>query len=122
MERPDPTALADLYAVPLGTRPQGPHPERSRIATAWSWLVGFFSEQNFAEQPQDLKPARDHRIRLMHIVLEGATRLNGRTWSWRRGPALNLAADEIVIVLCETIRILMVENKVMAFLNTTKET
>lgn len=113
IEYPNRAALGDFYKVGEATSATNTVQntltrERSRLSRSWRWLFG---EGNFAEAV-DLKPVRDQRIKLMNIALRGATRLNGRKYTMRNGPALDLDDDEIVTVLCETIRILMLEEKI----------
>ena len=119
MEHPDRTAVAELYSTNMLNSASRdalylepaliPYP-RSR-----NWIIRLyryvFAESNFAEAV-DLKPARDQRIKLMKIAVDGATRLNGRSFSMRHGSALDLDEDQIVTVICETVRILMLEDKV----------
>lgn len=118
MEHPDRTAVAQLYD---SNRILADRLARERpIAThKHNWLSQvwhrFFDESH--TDVVDLKPVRDQRIRLMNIAVGGATRLNSRSWSWRTGSPLDLDEDEIVTVVCETIRILMMEEQVRGRLN-----
>jgi hypothetical protein len=113
MEHPDRTALNDLPRPVYDSRAITHRAIFSRIMAMWHRMFG---EHNFVIGI-DRKPARDQRITIEKIALEGATRLNGRKFTIRHGPGLDLDEDEIVTVICETARILMLEEKVRTALN-----
>jgi hypothetical protein len=112
MERPDRTALDQLYGHSI----QQSLPQTTLFARIITLYRSLFGEQNFAIPVIDRKPTRDQSIRLTSIALEAATRLNGRRFSIRHGPALDLSEVEIVRVLCETTRILKLEEQLGAAL------
>jgi len=91
-------------------------PRVSLFARLRSLYARIFGEENFLETA-DPKPERDRNIRLVGLALDSATHLNSRRFSLRHGPALDLDEYEIVTVLCETARILMLEDKVRTKLN-----
>jgi hypothetical protein len=116
MERPDRTALDQFYGQQSIQQIQIPQTTPMLFMRIIMLYRSLFGERNFAAPAVDHKPTRDQSIRLTSIALEGASRLNGRGFSIRRGPALDLSEVEIVRVLCETTRILKLEEQLGAAL------
>lgn len=77
-------------------------------------LQRIFGEDNFAVVSAHRRDARSRRIRLEEIAVSGARLLNGGGMFYNR---LDLDEDEIVEVLCETARILLLDEKVRDTLN-----
>jgi hypothetical protein len=115
MERPDRTALNQFYGQ-QSIQQSIQIPRTTLFMRIITLYRSLFGEQNFAIQIVDHKPMRDQSIRLVSIALEAANRLNGRRFSIRYGPGLDLSEEEIVRVLCETTRILKLEEKLGAAL------
>lgn len=105
-ERPDRHAIDGFWDItPRRNQPGWYHRLLTRCAR-------WFGEHNFAAIQADHRQTRERRIQLERYSVEVARRLNGTGFH-----GLNLEEDEIVIVICETARILTLEEKVRATLD-----
>lgn len=108
-ERPSLAAIKDLYADGIQVLPH-PHPQHSLVTRLTALYKHCFGEENFVGSER--QPERTRNIRLMEISVEAAKRLTSRG-SFR---SLDLDETEIITVMCETARILKLEEKVGAAL------
>jgi len=120
MEHPDTSAVGGLYPshlepgplVAVSSKPWLIRRVARRVVRAWIW---FFGEEGFAgTESARHEEERGRSIRLTEVAVDAAKRLNSHRFSIHHGPALDLGEDEMVEVICETARILLLEAKVRA--------